>query len=198
MAKELTFCAETLGWRFSHTEIFLTHFIKQWELLQDVALKNLDEYWNLESASGAWLKQIGEAFHIQKPQVLSGNAFVLNIDKLNDPEVVLNGTPEDIADKLFRSLIVLRSISSMKLFSMKNIADNIYAAFGEDQVKVEFRENTDREGNPVPHYFRLIITFKDKTLIKVFVGLQQIHPLILIGKPMGVSYDVFCEYDPNL
>ena len=184
MAKELTFSSATLGWRFAHTEIFLNHFIKQWELLQDVPIKNLDEYWNLESASGIWLKQIGEIFHVQKPQVLSGNAFVLNIDQLNNTEVVLNGTPEDIADKLFRSLIVLRSISSMKLFSMKNIAENFYHAFGKDSVKVEFKENTDREGNPVLRYFRLIITFKDKTLIKVFVGLQQIHPLILIGKPM--------------
>ena len=125
MAKELTFSSATLGWRFAHTEIFLKNFIKQWELLQDVQIKNLDEYWNINAASGEWLKQIGAAFHVDKPQVLSGNAFILDIDMMDDPSVFLDGTNEDIADDIFRKIIILRSISTMKLFSIKNIADNL-------------------------------------------------------------------------
>lgn len=198
MSKELTFSSATLGWRYAHTDIFLRHFIKQWELLQDVQLKNLDEYWNINAASGEWLKQIGADFHIQKPKILSGNAFILDIDMLDDPSVFLDGTSEDIADEFFRKLIILRSISTMKLFSIKNIAENLYEAFGRDQIKVEIFENTDINNNPKDRYFRLHLTFKDTEIIKIFVGLQETFPLILIGKPMGVSYDIYVEYDPNL
>ena len=198
MAKELTFSSATLGWRFAHTEIFLKHFIKQWELLQDVQIKNLDEYWNINAASGDWLKQIGAAFHVEKPQVLSGNAFILDIDMMDDPSVFLDGTNEDIADDIFRKIIILRSISTMKLFSIKNIADNLYEAFGSDQIKVEIFENTDINGNYKERYFRLLLTFKDTEMIKLFIGLQETFPLILIGKPMGVSYDIYVDYDPNL
>lgn len=198
MSKELTFSSATLGWRFSHTEIFLKHFVKQWELLQDVQLKNLDEYWNLNVATGEWLKQLGATFHVDKPQILSGNAFILDIDRLDDESVFLDGTNEDIADDIFRKIIILRSISTRKLFSMKNIADNLYSAFGTDKIKVEFRENTDLNDQPKERYFRLLLTFKDAGMIKLFIGLQETFPLILIGKPMGVSYDIYVEHDPNL
>lgn len=198
MAKQLTFSGATLGWRFSHTEIFLQNFIKQWELLQDVALKNLDEYWNINAASGDWLRQLGVIFHLEKPQVLSGNQFVLDIDMLDDESVVLDGTPANIADQLFRSVIVLRSASTMQLFSMKNIAENLYHAFGSENIEVEFRENTDRWGQPKERYFRLLITFKDYETAKAFIGLQDTYPLIMIGKPMGVSYDIYCDYNPDL
>lgn len=198
MAKELTFSTATLGWRFAHTEIFLKNFIKQWELLQDVQIKNLDEYWNINAASGEWLKQIGATFHVDKPQVLSGNAFILDIDMMDDPSVFLDGTNEDIADDIFRKIIILRSISTMKLFSIKNIADNLYQAFGSDQIKVEIFENTDVNGNYKERYFRLLLTFKNTEMIKLFIGLQETFPLILIGKPMGVSYDIYVDYDPNL
>lgn len=202
MSKELTFSSATLGWRFSHTEIFLKHFIKQWELLQDVQIKNLDEYWNVNIATGEWLKQIGAIFHIEKPQVLAGDAFVLDIDAMDNPPdrepVYLDGSIEDMADDLFRKMIIIRSASTRKLFSMKNIADNLYAAFGRDKIKVEFRENTDLNDTPKERYFRLLLTFKDTEMIELFVGLQETLPLILIGKPMGVSYDIYVEYDPDL
>ena len=202
MAKELTFSEATLGWRFAHTEIFLRHFIKQWELLQDVQIKNLDEYWNINAATGTWLKQIGAAFHIEKPQILAGDAFILDIDAMDNPSdrepVYLDGSVEDMADELFRKIIILRSISTRKLFSIKNIAENLYDAFGRDQIKVEFKENVDINGNPKERYFILILTFKDTEMIKLFIGLQETFPLILIGKPMGVSYDIYVEYDPDL
>jgi len=194
MSKELTFSSATLGWRYAHTDIFLRHFIKQWELLQDVQLKNLDEYWNIAAASGEWLKQIGAAFHIQKPQILSGNAFILDIDMLDDPSVILDGTSEDIADDVFRKIIILRSISTMKLFSIKNIAENLYNAFGREQITVEIFENTDINGNYKDRYFRLNLKFQNIETIKIFIGLQEMFPLILIGKPMGVSYDIYVEH----
>ena len=198
MSKELTFSAATLGWRFAHTEIFLKHFIKQLELLQDVQIKNLDEYWNIEAANGKWLKQVGAIFRLNQPNSLSGDQFVLDIDKLDDPDVVLDGTTAEIPDALFRSLIVLRSASTMQLFSIPNIAKNLYQAFGSDKIKVEFFENTDNWGNPKPMYFRILITFKDYETVKTFVGLQDTYPLIMIGKPMGISYDIYGAYDPNL
>ena len=117
---------------------------------------------------------------------------------LDDESVFLDGTNEDIADDLFRKIIILRSISTRKLFSMKNIADNLYAAFGTDKIKVEFRENTDINEQPKERYFRLLLTFKDAEMIKLFIGLQETFPLILIGKPMGVSYDIYVDHDPDL
>lgn len=198
MTKQLTFSEATLGWRFAHTEIFLKHFIKQWELLQDVQIKNLDEFWNITDAVGLWLRELGAIFHVPNPQVIGDDAFVLDIDRMDVDSVVLDGTLADLADEMYRKVILIRSVSTMKLFSMKNIADAIYQAFGEDQVKVEFRENTDVMGNPKPMYFRLLLTFKDQEVAKLFAGMQESLPNILVGKPMGISYDVFVTCDPNL
>lgn len=198
MTKQLTFSEATLGWRFAHTEIFLKHFIKQWELLQDVQIKNLDEFWNITDAVGLWLRELGAIFHVPNPRVIGNDAFVLDIDRMDVDSFVLDGTLADLADEMYRKVILIRSVSTMKLFSMKNIADAIYQAFGEDQVKVEFRENTGIMGNQKPMYFRLLLTFKDQEVAKLFVGMQESLPNILVGKPMGISYDVFVTYDPNL
>lgn len=198
MAKQLTFSAATLGWRFAHTEIFLKHFIKQWELLQDVQIKNLDEYWNLDAACGEWLTQIGKTFHVERPQVLGEDAFFLDLCHLDDPDVVLDGGLAPVADELLRKIIIIRSISTRKLFSMKNIADALYDAFGRDKLKVEFRENTDNLGNFKERYFRLLLTFKEEAMLRVFRGLEETNPLILLGKPMGVSYRLEVDLDPDL
>ena len=198
MAKELTFSSATLGWRFAHTDIFLRHFIKQWELLQDVALKNLDEYWNISAASGNWLKQIGTIFDIERPQLLSDDAFMLDVDQLDDPNKILDGTIEDMADDLFRKIILLHASTVNRLFSIPNVAQNLYQVFGQNQIKVEFFENIDSLGNPKDRYFQLKITFKDLEMLKLCVALQDTLPHALIGKPMGVSYDVYFEHDPNL
>lgn len=198
MAKELTFSSATLGWRFAHTDIFLRHFIKQWELLQDVALKNLDEYWNINSASGNWLKQIGTIFDIERPQLLSDDAFMLDVDQLDDESKILDGTVEDMADDLFRKIILLHAANINKLFSIPNIAENLYQVFGRDQIEVEFIENIDRMGNAKDRYFQLLITFKDLDMLKLCVELQDTLPHALIGKPMGVSYDIYFSHNPNL
>jgi hypothetical protein len=198
MSKTLTFSEATLGWRFSHTTIFLRHFIKQWELLQDVQIKNLDEFWNIKEAVGQWLWELGNIFHVPNQQIKGKNAFVLDIDKMDDSSVVLDGTLEDMEDALYRKIITIRTNSTMKLFSMKNIADAIYQALGADQVKVEFRENTDNLGVVKPMYFRILLTFKDPEITKLFAGMQDTLPNILIGKAMGVSYDVEVKCDPNL
>lgn len=198
MAKELTFSEATLGWRFAHTEIFLKNFIKQWELLQDVQIKNLDEYWNLDAATGAWLNQLGEIYDTVRVQTLGEDAFMLNVSKLNDSESKLNGTIEDVADDLFRKIILIRSLSINKLFSMKNIAETLYEVFGEDNIRVEFRENTDSLGNYQPQHFRVLLTFKNSDMIRMFNGIEKTHPMLFIGKPMGVSYHVYVSYDPDI
>lgn len=198
MSKELTFSEATLGWRFAHTERFLKHFIKQWELLQDVQIKNLDEYWDINTAVGQWLSQIGEVFGTPRVQTLGENAFMLNVSELNNPDSRLNGTIQDIDDDLFRKIILIRSLATRKLFSMKNIADNLYEAFGTDQIKVEFRENMDSFGNYKPRYFQILLTFKDSEMIRAFNGMQKTHPMLFIGKPMGVSYNIYITYDPNM
>lgn len=198
MSKQLTFSAATLGWRFTHTDIFLRHFIKQWELLQDVALKNLDEYWNINKAKGEWLKQIGALFDIEKAQMLSDNAFMLDVDKLDDPDKILDGTIEPMPDDIFRKIILLHTSNVNKLFSIPNIAENLFQVFGRDQIKIEFFENVDTLGNPKNRYFQLKITFKDLQMLKLCIELQDALPHALIGKPMGVSYDIYFDYDPNI
>lgn len=198
MAKELTFSEATLGWRFSHTERFLTNFIKQWELLQDVQIKNLDEYWNIKAATGKWLNQLGVIFDTARVRTLGENAFMLNVSRLNDTETRLNGTPTEVDDEFFRKIILIRSLAVNKLFCMKNIADALYEIFGEDQIKVEFRENTDSFGNYQPMHFRVLLTFKSLEMIQKFQGLQVLFPMLFIGKPMGISYHIYVSYNPNL
>lgn len=198
MSKELTFSEATLGWRFAHTERFLKHFIKQWELLQDVQIKNLDEYWNINVAVGQWLSQIGEVFDTPRVQTLGENAFMLNVSELNNPDSILNGTIQDVDDDLFRKIILIRSLSIRKLFSMKNIANSLYEVFGTDQIKVEFRENIDSFGNYKPRHFQILLTFKDSEMIRAFNGIQKTHPMLFIGKPMGVSYNIYITYDPDM
>lgn len=199
MAKELTFSEATLGWRFAHTDIFLKHFIKQWKLLQDVQIKNLDEYWNINEATGQWLNQIGELFDTGRVETTSADAFMLNVSRLNDPDQAhLNGISEEVEDDLFRKIILVRSLSVNKLFSMKNIADTLYEVFGQDQIKVEFRENTTSQGIAKDRYFRILLTFKDREMIRAFNGMLLLRPNLFLGKPMGVSYNIYVAYDPNM
>lgn len=198
MAKELTLSLATLGWRFTHTDIFLRHFVKQWELLQDVAIKNLDDFWNIEEASGEWLTLIGKLFHVPNPHISASNAFTLDTDQLDDPDVILDGSDSSISDIMYRQIILVQSLSAHKLFSMKNIADNIYQVLGRDNVKVEFIENVDSQDQPRDMYFRMILTFKQASMIKLYSGLQDKYPHLLIGKPMGVDYNVEIQYDPDL
>lgn len=199
MAKELTFSEATLGWRFAHTDIFLKHFIKQWELLQDVQIKNLDEYWNINEATGKWLNQIGELFDTARVETISEDAFLLNVSRLNVPEEArLNGKNEEVGDDLFRKLILVRSLSVNKLFSMKNIAETLYEVFGRDQIKVEFRENTTSQGIAKDRYFQLLLTFKDSDMIRAFNGMRLLRPNLFLGKPMGVSYDIYVNLRPKL
>lgn len=199
MAKELTFSEATLGWRFAHTDIFLKHFIKQWELLQDVQIKNLDEYWNINEATGQWLNQIGELFDTGRVETTTADAFMLNVSRLNDPDQGhLNGTIEETEDDMFRKIILIRALSVNKLFSMKNIAESLYEVFGRDQIKVEFRENTTDQGLSKDRYFRVLLTFKDSDTIRAFNGMLLLHPMLFIGKPMGVSYNIYVAYDPNM
>lgn len=199
MAKELTFSEATLGWRFAHTDIFLKHFIKQWELLQDVQIKNLDEYWNINEATGKWLSQIGELFDTARVETVSEDAFLLNVSRLNIPEEArLNGQNEEVEEGLFRKLILVRSLSVNKLFSMKNIAETLYEVFGLDQIKVEFRENITSQGIAKDRYFQLLLTFKDGDMMRAFNGMRLLRPNLFLGKPMGVSYDIYVIYDPNL
>lgn len=198
MSKQLTFSEATLGWRFAHTEIFLKNFIKQFELLQDVQIKNLDEFWNIKTATGLWLRELGAIFHVPNPQITGENAFVLDVNKMDDDSIVLDGTTSDMADDLYRNVILIRSICAMKLFSMKNIADAFYQAFGEENIKIEFRENTDVLNQPEERYFRILLTFKDENIAKLFAQMQDSLPNVLIGKPMGVKYDIFITIDPNL
>lgn len=199
MAKELTFSEATLGWRFAHTDIFLKHFIKQWELLQDAQIKNLEDYWNINEATGKWLNQIGELFDTARVETVSEDAFLLNVSRLNVPEEArLNGINEEVEDDLFRKLILVRSLSVNKLFSMKNIAETLYEVFGRDQIKVEFRENITSQGVAKDRYFQLLLTFKDGDMIRAFNGMRLLRPNLFLGKPMGVSYDIYVEYDPDL
>lgn len=194
--KSLTLNMTTCGWRFMHTTIFAAYFIGLWELTQDVALRNLDEFYNINAAKGRWLDMIGNIFNLQRPFGISGNQFILDIDRLDDPEVILDGFPESVQDDLYRTLIQLRAASKNKLFTMKNIADMITDILGRDQVIVQFRENTDQNGNYVPRYFRILLTFKNSLVAKTFIGLVDLNPEIL-GKPMGYHYDIYCNWDPD-
>lgn len=194
--KSLTLNWTTAGWRFMHAPIFSTNFVEQWKLIQDVALRNLDEFYNLNAASGAWLDMIGNIFNLRRPYGINGNQFVLNLDRLNDPSVVLNGYPESVSDQIYRILIQMRAASKNKLFTMKNIAEMITTVLGADQVIVQFRENTDVLGNYVPRYFRILLTFKESLTAKIFLGLVEMNP-DLLGKPMGYHYDIYCNWDPD-
>lgn len=198
MAQELAFSEATLGWRFSHTKIFLRHFIEQWKLLQDVQLKNLDDYWNINQAGGQWLDQIGELFSLSRPVGLAGDQFILDMDRLDDESAVLDGDTLDILDNMFRMLLLIRNREPMKLFTMPNIAGIMTEIFGEGNIKVEFRENTDLNGNYKPQYFRILLTFKSAQDYRLFTSIQTTNPTIFFGRPMGVSYDIYCDYDPDL
>lgn len=184
----------TAGWRFENTKNFGKHFEKQWELLQDVALRNLDEYFNLDVAEGEWLNQIGTVYGLSRPYALVGDQFILDISALDDPNEVLNGNTGEVLDSLYRTLILLKSSSSNKLFSMPNIKENIVGLFGADSVKVEFIENIDYYTQVArPMYFQLRLYFKSPSVLKVFLSLIEENEHLL-GKAMGVSYDIICDW----
>lgn len=194
---ELSWNPTTLSWKFEHTKIFAKHFYEQFRLLHGVMIENLDEYFNIDVANGDWLTKIGNLLALDRPFGADGTQFVWDIDKWDDPNVFWDGMIGNIIDPLFRVLIRLKENSKKKLFTMKNIAENLYTVFGKDRISIRFMENIDRLGNEKPMYFRILIDFKYSEDAKIFVGLLDVMPNALIGKPMGVFYEVDCTYSPD-
>lgn len=198
MSNKLTYSEATLGWRFSHTDRFLKHFEGQIDLLQDLVINNLDHYWNIDEAKGVWLDKIGEIFGLKRPYGMSGTQFVLDVDRLDDPDVVLDGEATAVSDIMFRTLIKARNLQPGKLFCMRSIKETFEFLFGVGNVKVDFIENLDIHEEERPMYFRIKVTFKNPTDAKGFIGLQELNPFLLLGKPMAVSYDIYYEVDENM
>lgn len=186
----------TAGWRFQNTEIFAKDFVEKWKIMQDIQLKNLDEFFNIEEARNKWLDLIGEIFGVTRDYVrMRGDAFVLDADQLDTPLTPLDGHEGEILDPLYRILIKLKTASTRKLFTMKNIRDVVYDILGEDSVTVEFIENVEPYSeNFKAQYFQLHLYFKSASIGKLFVYLINIFTN-LFDKPMGVSYEIFCHYD---
>lgn len=185
----------TAGWRFQNTSIFSKNFEEQWKLLQDVQIKNLDEYFNLDVAEGVWLDQVGELFGMSRDyKSLSGDQFTLDADQLDIPVIYLDGHSGALTDSLYRTLIKIKVDSSKKLFSMPNIRDNLIKILGEENIDVQFLENVDPyTGEYRPMYFQLKLLFKDAVQGKIFMSLLIGYPH-LFDKPMGVSYDIICDF----
>ena len=194
--KTLTLNWTTAGWRFRHTEIFAKDFVEKWKVMQDIQLKNLDEFFNLDAASGVWLDSVGSIFGINRDYVkMRGDAFILDVDKLDEDISYLDGHEGQLLDPLYKMLIKLKTASSRKLFCMPNLRQIVVDLLGEENVRVEFIENkAPYSDNFQAQYFQMHIYFIDPTYAGIFVLLINVFPN-LFDKPMGVSYDVFCHYD---
>jgi hypothetical protein len=194
--KTLTLNWTTAGWRFRDTKIFAKDFVEKWKVMQDIQLKNLDEFYNLDEASGEWLDAVGSVFGITRDYVrCRGDSFILDADKMDVDNTYLDGHEGELLDPLYRALIKLKTASSRKLFCMPNLRQIVVDLFGEENVEVKFIENKEPYSETFrAQYFQMHIYFIDPTYAPAFVLLVNVFPNIF-DKPMGISYDVFCHYD---
>jgi hypothetical protein len=195
--KTLTLNWTTAGWRFQNTEIFAKDFVEKWKLMQDIQLKNLDEFFNLDAASGEWLDIVGKIFGINRDYVrMRGDAFILDYHKMDEDVSYLDGHEGEVIDPLYRVLIKLKTASSRKLFTMPNLRQIVLDLVGEENVRVEFIENVKPYTVDTfqAQYFQMHIYFLDPTYAGIFTLLITVFPE-LFDKPMGVSYEIFCHYD---
>lgn len=140
------------------------------------------KFFDTDQAFGVWLDKLGALYNIARPIALTGEVFVLDVDGLDNPSVLLDGLTAAISDKMFRRLIQIKMASNLEMPSVDSISDLFERVFGgPDLCRCEIEEE----------YMSFVVNlyFADPLDIKVMYTVLDINPNV-IGEFPGVSYRV--------
>lgn len=144
------------------------------------------KFFDSSQALGQWLDRLGTLYNIKRPIGLNGSQFLLDVDMLDDPNIVLDGLSSALADSFYRRIFEIRTRTNLDFASVDTISDLFEDIFGgPEQCRCEIEENFMS--------FVINLYFADPLEIKTLNTILDMNPNI-IGEFPGVSYTVIPHF----
>lgn len=151
-------------------------------IIDNSSLWNFGNFFDVNQATGVWLDKLGTLYNLNRPIGLTGQVFVLDIDRLDDQGIRMDGFTESLSDAMFRSLFRLLTASYLVLPSVDTLVEFFQDVFGgEEQVRCEIIDSF--------MYFEINLYFANPQYVKVLYTILDLNPRILGDFP-GVDYKV--------
>lgn len=154
-------------------------------IIGNSSLWDFYKFFDAEQASGSWLDKLASLYNVSRPVGLTGAVFVLDIDKLDDESIQMDGGENTLTDDVFRSLFRLLTSSYLVLPSVDTLVQFFEDVFGgSNQVRCEIIDSYMS--------FKIYLYFANPQYVKILYTLLDANPYIL-GIIPGVSYEVIPE-----
>lgn len=154
-------------------------------IIGNSSLWDFYKFFDAEQASGSWLDKLASLYNVSRPVGLTGAVFVLDIDKLDDESIQMDGGENTLTDDVFRSLFRLLTSSYLVLPSVDTLVQFFEDVFGgSNQVRCEIID--------LYMSFKIYLYFANPEYVKILYTLLDTNPYIL-GIIPGVSYEVIPE-----
>ena len=152
-------------------------------IISNSSLWDFYKFFDAEQAVGVWLNKLAKLYNVERPIGLTGRAFVLDIDSLDDESIIMDGKNNTVSDDVFRSLFRLLTSSWLVLPSVDTLVQFFEDVFGgANKVRCEITESFMR--------FEIYLYFADPQYVKILYTILDTQPKIL-GDIPGVDYEVF-------
>lgn len=154
---------------------------------EDVTPENLQEYFNVDLAVGAWLTQLAKNLNVNRNYFSVGEgeeAFVLDLSDLDSTDI-LDGLKSPMDDDLLRAMLKARILrNTVDTKTIDYIYNVFFTVFGEDlDIEIQYYDTKA---------IQIIIDFGEDTN-----GFRILQALIAeddgwFGRPTGVQviYDI--------
>lgn len=151
-------------------------------IIDNSSLWDFYKFYDVEQAKGPWLDKLGALYNLNRPIGLTGQVFVLDIDRLDDETIVLDGFTESLSDNMFRSLFKLLTTSYLVLPSVDSLSTFFQDVFGgEQEVRCDIIDSYMK--------FTINLYFANPQYVKVLYTILDLNPRILGDFP-GVDYKI--------
>lgn len=154
-------------------------------IIANSSLWDFYKFFDVEQAGGTWLNKLAKLYNIDRPSGLTGAVFVLDIDKLDDESVKMDGDNDNLSDDVFRSLFRLLTSSYLVLPSVDTLCGFFEDVFGG-------ANNCRCEIIDAFMQFEIHLYFADPQYVKVLYTILDLNPRILGDFP-GVDYTIIPE-----
>lgn len=165
---------EYLLFQYKNSPSLSTIYDGLFPIFRQASPRDLMNFFDIDRASDKWLDAIGEIFGITRYYSTISNLFILDIDKLDDSSIRLDGEPSSINDEEYRSLIKVFLFRKGKHFTIENIYEVIQNAFNPYSIDI-----IDGNGEVT-----INLVFSDLNALRKFNSLYNINNNLL-GVPTG-------------
>jgi hypothetical protein len=153
-----------------------------YDLAKSVAPANLEQFYNVELASGVWLTQLADIFNVKRNYFTGGSGelpFVLDLSDLDSTDI-LDGRKSPMDDFLLRALLKARILrNSVSTKSIDYIYRVFFIIFGED-LDIQIQQTA-------PKTLTITIDFNGDS-----IGFRNLQAMVAkdigwFGSPTGVE-----------